>query len=718
MARDLVIVESPAKARTVGKFLGNTYSVKASIGHIRDLPQSQLGVDVERDFAPTYLVPPDKRAVVRDLREAAAKADSIYLATDPDREGEAISWHLMQAARIEASRVRRVVFHEITQEAVAEAFAHPRSIDMQLVNAQQARRILDRLVGYKLSPVLWQKVKRGLSAGRVQSVAVRLIVDREREIEAFVPTEYWTISVDLTKQDATPPARAGRRAARDPNAFRAQLVNRLGAKGKLDIGNEALAREIAGHLDQAAYRVATVTKREVRRQPAAPFTTSTLQQEASRKLRFTAQRTMGTAQALYEGIKLGAEGEVGLITYMRTDSTQVAASAQQEARHFIAERFGKEYVPAKPRVYTKKAKGAQEAHEAIRPTSVTREPEAIRQFLTAEQFRLYDLIWKRFVSSQMEAAVFDSTTVDIQATKPDTPGYLVRATGSVLKFPGFTAVYSEGRDDAAPEDEDNPLLPVLEKDELLRYLGVHPDQHFTQPPPRYTDATLIKALEELGIGRPSTYAAILGTIQNRGYVERIERKFRPTELGRVVNDLLVANFSAIVDTGFTAQMEEALDEVASGEREWVPLLREFYEPFESTIQTASRTIDRVRVADEVSDEVCTECGRPMLIKSGRTGKFLGCSGYPECKSTRPIVKRTGVACPSCGGDLIERRSKRGRTFYGCARYPECDFTVWNRPLPGACPECGGLVTQQGKDRAKCQKCGVVMPLARFEKAAG
>ena len=495
-------------------------------------------------------------------------------------------------------------------------------------------------------------------------------------------------------------------------------MNRLGAKGKLEIGDEALAREIAGHLDNATYQVAAVTKREVRRQPAAPFTTSTLQQEASRKLRFAAQRTMQVAQALYEGIKLGDEGEVGLITYMRTDSTQVAASAQQEARRFIADRFGKDYVPAKPRLYTKKAKGAQEAHEAIRPTAVTREPEAIRQFLTAEQFRLYDLIWKRFVSSQMEAAVFDSTTVDIQATKPDTPGYLVRATGSVLKFPGFTAVYSEGRDDAAPEDEDNPPLPVLEKDELLRYLGVHPEQHFTQPPPRYTDATLIKALEELGIGRPSTYATILATIQNRGYVERADRKFRPTELGRVVNDLLVANFSAIVDTGFTAQMEEALDEVASGEREWVPLLREFYEPFQSTIETASRTISRIRVADEVSDEVCTECGRPMLIKSGRTGKFLGCSGYPECKSTRPIVKRTGAACPNCRADLLERRSKRGRIFYGCARYPECEFTVWNRPLPVPCPECGGLVTQQGKAQAKCLKCSVVMPLARFEKAAG
>ncbi|MBI2863622.1 MAG: type I DNA topoisomerase [Chloroflexi bacterium] len=700
MAKNLVIVESPTKAKTISKFLGSRYSVKASLGHIRDLPKSQLGVDVDDDFRPKYLVPKEKREVVKELKAAAKDATAVFLATDPDREGEAISWHLIEAAGLEAQRARRVVFHEITKEAIQEAFRTPRPIDMQLVNAQQARRVLDRLVGYKLSPILWQKVKRGLSAGRVQSVAVRLVVDREREIQAFVPVEYWSIEAELAKK--APGKKKGKR-----ESFRASLVSLWGEKEKLEVPDESTAKRLEADLGRAAYAVAEVRRKEVQRQPAAPFTTSTLQQEAARKLRFTAKRTMAVAQQLYEGISIGREGSVGLITYMRTDSTNVAASAQAEARAYIAERYGPDFVPASPRFFTRKAKGAQEAHEAIRPTSVGREPEAIKSHLTAEQHKLYDLIWKRMVASQMAAALMDTTSVDIKASPEGTPGgsaYLFRASGSTIKFPGFLTVYSEGHDDGEGNGEAKKALPGLAAGEDLDLLNLLPEQHFTQPPPRYTEASLVKALEEQGIGRPSTYAPTLSTIQDRGYVQKAERRFVPTELGSIVNDLLVENFGNVVDVNFTAHMEEELDDVAQGDREWVGVVREFYGTFAQNVTEASKGIEKVKIADEPAGENCEKCGRPMLIKLGRYGKFIACSGFPECRNAKPLLKKIGVRCPACGGELVMRKSKKGRVFYGCANYPTCAFNVWDRPLPRPCPECGGLLVLKGQKGVKCTAC--------------
>ncbi len=713
MAKNLVIVESPAKARTVGRFLGRNYIAKASMGHVRDLPQGKMGVEVDDNgFHPTYVVVPDKKKVIQELAEASREAETVYLATDPDREGEAISWHLLKAARIDESKARRVVFHEITQKAIREAFAHPRELDYHLIEAQQARRILDRLVGYRLSPLLWGKVRRGLSAGRVQSVALRLVVDREREIQAFVAEEYWTIEATLAKhpQDGGEPGQP----------FKAMLHAIKGQDGKLNIPDGQRAGEIVADLDGASYYVESVRRRETRRSPSPPFITSTLQQEASQKLRFSARKTMMVAQQLYEGLPIGDEGSVGLITYMRTDSTNVSQEALREAAQYIRGKFGPEYAPRTPRRYTRKVKGAQEAHEAIRPTSIAREPEFIRQYLDTDQFRLYELVWKRMVASQMTDAVFDSTTVEVAAdSRVSGTQYAFRASGSVLKFPGFRVVYMEDAENGADDEaRDTGPLPELARDDPLDCLGLTPEQHFTQPPPRYTEATLIKALEEQGIGRPSTYAPIIATIQDRNYVEKDRGRLVPTKLGFAVTDLLTAHFPDIMDVGFTARVEEGLDEIARGERQWVPMLQDFYQPFQQALEKAMKEAERVprELIDEETDEVCEKCGRPMVIKTGRFGRFLSCSGFPECRNSRPLLNKTGVECPQCGGELVERkqRGKGGKRFYGCSNYPTCNFAVNQRPLPQPCPECGKLLVASGRSGARCTSCQYKGPVPESE----
>ena len=700
MPKKLVIVESPAKARTVGRFLGNDYLVKASIGHIRDLPANRLGVDIENGFEPRYVIPQKKKAVVKALKEDAKQVDEVFLATDPDREGEAISWHLMSALNLKNKRVNRVEFHEITRDAIDEAFAHPRPIDVHLVDAQQARRVLDRLVGYKLSPLLRSKItKKGLSAGRVQSVAVRLVVEREREIEAFVPQEYWSIEADLAHVSPTQ-----RRAKKQ--VFRATL-NQIDGQ-KVEIKGKAEADAILADLDGARYIVSEVRRKEVQRNPSPPFTTSTMQQEASRKLGFTPKRTMAVAQQLYEGINIGKEGQVGLITYMRTDSTNIAAVALHETRRYIGDRFGTQYVPEHPRVFKTKAKGAQEAHEAVRPTSTFREPDAIRPYLSSDQYRLYRLIWQRMVASQMAPAIMDTTSVDVKAGSDEVMRYLFRATGSVVKFPGFMAVYMEGKDEGEAEvDEGKKALPPLVENEVLELVQLLPEQHFTSPPPRYTEATLVKALEEYGIGRPSTYAPTMSTIQDRGYVERLDKRLKATEIGMIVNDLLVKHFPDIVDVGFTAEMEQELDDIASGEREWSPVIREFYDPFEKSLQKADAEMERVELKPEPTGENCEKCGSPLVIKYGRFGKFIACSGYPKCRNSKSFEVKIGVECPECGADIVEKKTRRKRIFYSCSRYPDCKFGSWNRPLPHKCPTCGGLLTLAGKKGVVCTKCGEV-----------
>ena len=694
----LVIVESPAKARTIERILGGGFVVKASQGHVRDLPKDRLGVSVEKDFAPSYIVTKDKRGVFQELKKLGQNSSSIFLATDPDREGEAISWHLVKAAEWDkgTTPLHRVVFHEITKEAVSKAFAHTREIDMELVNAQQARRILDRLVGYQISPLLWRKVQRGLSAGRVQSVALRIVVDREREIESFEPAEYWTIEVLLKKRSLKGVDGSGH--------FTSNLHSVKGQRGKLHVTDGDSAGKIVEELDGAGYSVALVKKREAKQSPSPPFITSTLQQEAGRKLRYTAKRTMAVAQQLYEGLPIGDEGSVGLITYMRTDSTQVAHSAIQETRGYIQRKLGREYLPNQIRIFKKKAKGAQEAHEAIRPTSIYREPQALKRYLSRDQLRLYDLIWRRMLASQMADALSDATTVDVEAQCNGAARvYVFRSVGSVLKFPGFQVLYLEGKDDDGEEDGKGPL-PELSEGEGLDCLKLDPKQHFTQPPPRYTEASLVKALEEKGIGRPSTYAPIISTIQDRYYVLKEEGKLKPTTLGTTVCDLLIQFFSDIMDTNFTARMEEELDEVARGERQWVPMLSDFYTPFQKSLEQATEAMPRVKV-EETTEEKCEKCGNAMVIKTGRFGRFLACSDYPTCKTTSPILNRIGVTCPTCGGDLVQRRGRgRGRVFYGCSRYPGCDFISYLRPLAEPCPECGGLMVSSGQDRIKCTNC--------------
>lgn len=687
MKSSLVIVESPAKARTLSKILGKGYNLKASLGHIRDLPRGQLGVDVEKGFVPRYVVPRAKMKLVNELKQATKDAAEIYIATDPDREGEAIAWHLIEVIKSDHSPYRRVVFHEITEEAVKHAFKHYRSIDMQLVNAQQARRILDRLVGYKISPLLWRKVRRGLSAGRVQSVAVKIIVDREREIQQFVPVEYWTIEAELAKKAETA-------------SFRATLVGLMDGT-RLDIHNEQEADKTKAELEKARYSVFKVSTRKAARQPAPPFITSTLQQEAWRKLRFTAKQTMAVAQQLYEGLPVGDEGSIGLITYMRTDSTRVASSAVAETREFIRNKYGAEFLPPHARSFARKVMGAQEAHEAIRPTRTSREPSLIKKYLNASQFKLYELIWKRMVASQMSAAVFNNTTVDIEA-KGTQSNYLLRAASSVNVFPGFIVLYSESKDEA--EEEKKETLPELTKGDVLKLLNLFSKQHFTQPPLRFTEATLIKMLEQWGIGRPSTYAPILSTIQERGYVTKAAGSFQPTELGYVVNDLLTQYFSDIVNIQFTASMEEELDDIVNRSRDWLSVVQDFYVPFAKDLEKASRLAEKVKLADELTEEICPQCGKPLVIKMGRFGKFLACSGYPECKYTRSYQLKTGAKCPQCGGELVERRSKKGRTFYGCGNYPECQFAINFKPLPQPCPKCGGLLTLYRGKWTKCTRC--------------
>lgn len=674
MAKKLVIVESPAKAKTIEQFLGNKYVVKASVGHIRDLPKSKLGVDIENNFEPQYLIPSEKRKLINELKKAAEDASSLYLATDPDREGEAISWHLVQAMNPdERTQVHRVVFQEITEEAVTQAFDNPREIDMHLVNAQQARRILDRLVGYKLSPLLWKKVRKGLSAGRVQSAVLKMIVDREREIQGFVPVEYWVIEAELDKETST----KGKN-----RSFRAILVGYASkVKKKLVISNEVEANEVTTKLETASYKVVDVKYKETRRQPAAPFITSTLQQESWRKLKYDSKRTMAIAQQLYEGLAIGNEGTVGLITYMRTDSTRVSVAAVADTRSYIAKKFGSHFIPKTARVFSRKSKGAQEAHEAIRPSSVFRDPDSIKNYLTKDQYRLYDLIWKRMVASQMAPALIGTDTVDIHAegAAVDSP-YLLRATDAVVKFSGFLTIYTEGKDDLEGDELKNPVLPKLSKNEPLKLIQLYPEQRFTQPPPRYTEATIVKALEENGVGRPSTYAPILSIIQNRGYANRIKGSFVPEDIGILVNDLLNEHFADIIDLGFTAHIEDELDEIARAQQQWVPLIEQFYKTFNDDLKKADVAIQKIKIEAKPTNEVCNKCGSPMVIKSGRFGAFMACSAFPKCKNTKTIVRSTGVNCPQCGkGEIIERRSKKGKKFYGCSTFPKCDFTSTRKP---------------------------------------
>lgn len=702
-SKNLVIVESPTKARTVGRFLSRNYKVVASMGHIRDLPEKRLGVDIERDFTPQYVIPQKKQETVRKLKKDVKGANAVYLATDPDREGEAISWHLIKALGLENGRVvQRVVFHEITKNAIKAAFEHPRELNAKMIDAQQARRILDRLVGYKLSPLLRRKIRRkGLSAGRVQSVATRMVVDREREIEAFEITEYWTIDAEFAKKDVP---------GADKNTVSARLISVNGKKSQLN--NAAEAEKVVQQMRDSAFYVGDVAVKEVRRSPAAPFTTSTLQQEAARKLRFSARKTMRTAQQLYEGIKLKGEGDVGLITYMRTDSINMAGSAIAQIRGYIEEKFGQAFLPKAPRRFRKKSKLAQEAHEAIRPTSVIREPDGIEPMLTRDQYRLYRLIWRRTVASQMQSALIENTTVKIFGDNSARDRVELRARGSVIRFPGFINLYTEGRDEGDERDESASSLPDLSANDGLDVIEIKPEQRFTQPPPRHSEATLVKTLEENGIGRPSTYAPTISTILDRDYVELQDRRFHPTQLGLIVTDLLVEHFSNIVDVDFTAEMEEKLDQVASDAVDWMQILHSFYGPFSTTLNAAEQSIARVEIAPELAGEDCEECGKPMLIKHGRFGKFLACSGFPECRNSRSIVVKTGVVCPKCGkGDLLERRTRKRKLFFGCSEYPNCDFALWKRPIAQPCPECGKLLVESGRDRYRCQECGHTLKLA-------
>lgn len=740
MSKSLVVVESPAKARTIKKILGRDYIVESSVGHIRDLPTKELGVDIENAFRPKYVLIRGKGKVVKSLQSEARKVENIYLAADPDREGEAICWHLAEELKKTKKPIHRITYNEITKSAILNAIENPGEIDMSLVDAQQARRVLDRLVGYQISPILWRSVKPGLSAGRVQSVAVRLICEREEEIEKFEPEEYWTLTATLTPIDVK-------------HLFSAKL-HKIGSK-KGEINNygfridEERAKELTADAKTKSYVVEKVEKRERKQRPVPPFITSTLQQEASRKLRFAAKKTMFIAQQLYEGLEIGSEGSVGLITYMRTDSTRVAQEAVQAARNHIKNTYGEAYLPARAVNYRSK-KGAQDAHEAIRPTVPLRTPEELKSYLNNEQYRLYDLIWKRFIASQMNPAILDATTIDIKAGT-----YLFRATGSVIKFNGFRRIYMEGKDDTAANkneaSEENINLPTVKAGDALDLRKLEPKQHFTQPPPRYNEATLVKMLEAKGIGRPSTYASILSTIQDRGYVTRERRQLLPTDVGKLVNTLLIKGFENIVDVRFTAAMEEQLDTIAEGKVKWSHTLGEFYPSFQTALQEAPDKMYEARKAmEEESDEKCDKCGNNMIVKWGRYGRFLGCANYPECKSIKPLnaddtpppepeltdtecdkcgkpmVIRTsraggkflscsgypkcknakpipiGIDCPEadCDGYLGERRSRRGKVFYGCSSYPKCEFSTWDKPLPESCPECNApfLVEKTKKAR--------------------
>ncbi|WP_271629379.1 type I DNA topoisomerase [Caldicellulosiruptor sp. DIB 104C] len=676
--KKLVIVESPAKARTIAKFLGKEFKVEASMGHIRDLPKSDLGVDIENNFAPKYINIRGKADVINRLKKSAQEAEKVYLATDPDREGEAISWHLATILGLDQNDNVRITFNEITKKAVQESLKNARPIDQNLVNAQQARRVLDRLVGYKLSPFLWEKVKGGLSAGRVQSVATRLVVEREEEIENFKPEEYWTLEAVFKK---------------DNQEFKAKFYG--SKKGKIELKNQNQVDEIVNQIKDKEFKVTKLKITEKKKNPPPPFITSTLQQEASRKLRFTPAKTMMIAQMLYEGVEIKGEGSVGLITYMRTDSTRVAEEAQEAARRIILQRFGKEYVPEKPRVYKTK-KDAQDAHEAIRPTYIEKDPESIKDSLTPDQYRLYKLIYDRFLASQMESSIYDSLSAELEVE-----GYVFKLTGSKLKFAGFMEVYVEGKD--TDEEEEENQLPEIFEGEMLKPIKLEKKQHFTQPPSRYTEATLIKALEEKGIGRPSTYAPTIQTILERGYVVKEDRFLKPTELGKVVTNILKEYFKDIIDIEFTAELEENLDRIEEGKADWVEIVRKFYLPLEKELETARNTMQQIKVDDEETDVVCENCGRKMVIKKGRYGRFLACPGYPECKNTKPYFDYLDVLCPKCGKKLIEKKSKKGKKYYTCESYPECNFIVWERPAKN-CPKCNQLMFEKGKKRSKKLVC--------------
>ena len=667
----LVLVESPTKAKTIERYLGKGYVVKASMGHLRDLPKSQFAIDVDNNFEPKYINIRGKGDLIKELKKEAKKADKIYLASDPDREGEAIAWHLAHIFDIDSNSDCRIVFNEITKPAIQAAVKDPHSINLDMVDAQQARRMLDRIVGYKLSPLLWRKVRKGLSAGRVQSVTVKLICDREKEIKDFVSVEYWTIGTKLKK--GTSPQ------------FEAELSQINGKKLEISKGDQA--RAIQEKMESCKWKVSDIKERQTSRKAAPPFTTSSLQQDAARKLGFTSKRTMMVAQQLYEGIDLGRKGPVGLITYMRTDSVRISEQAQQEAKEYILENFGEKYYPAKANVYSV-GKKAQDAHEAIRPTSAMMVPQQIEKYLSKDQFKLYQLIWQRFVASQMVPAVFDRLTVTIKndgKAKEVKEEFTLKSTGSKMKFAGFTAVYT-----MADTNDKDVILPDMTIGDEINLFKVNPVQHFTEPPPRYNDASLVKTLEEMGIGRPSTYAPIIETILARGYVQRISKSFQPTELGDIVVDMLKEYFKDIVDAKFTADLEGKLDSVAVGKVDKTDLLREFYGPFAETLEKADEAIGHVELPVEVSDVPCDICGRMMVVKQGRFGKFLACPGFPECRNTKAILKDTGVKCPKCDGHIVERKSRRGKGFYGCNKYPECDFVSWDAPIPEPCPECGSL----------------------------
>lgn len=693
----LVIVESPAKAKTIEKYLGKDYSVVASVGHIRDLPKSKLGVDVDNNFEPKYENKKDKAALIKELKKDAKASDIVYLATDPDREGEAISWHLAHILGISPDAPVRVTFSEITKSGIEAGMSHPRTLDMDLINAQQARRILDRIVGYKLSPFLWKKVRRGLSAGRVQSVAVRLIVDREQEIESFEAQEYWSIDAKLL-------------SASSRRAFPAKLTEVKGEKFKAL--NKEETDKVLAMLENGEFIIANIKNSTRKKTPAPPFTTSTLQQEASRKLSFNARRTMKAAQELYEGVEIPDMGAVGIITYMRTDSLRISDEAKAAAAQMIESTYGKEYLPSKPRVFKSK-NNAQDAHEAIRPTIITLTPEKVKSALSGDQYKLYKLIWERFMASQMENQLLDTKAVDITCGE-----CLFKANGYTVKFDGFTKLYEESKDN---DEEEGGALPALEVGEKLKVKELTGNQHFTQPPPRYTEASLIKALEENGIGRPSTYAPTIATILDRHYVEREAKQLKPTSLGIVITDLMKGHFERIVDAKFTAQMESDLDKIEAGKADWVDVLGKFYTGFDKMLTKAEKDMEgkRVKIPDEPTDIVCDKCGKPMVIKIGPYGKFLGCSGFPECKNTKRIVNETGGLCPHCGGKMLAKKSKKGKPFFGCENYKDCNFMTWDTPLEDKCPKCGSTlfkkVGKQGQVYCAKDGCGYVRPADEDKK---
>ncbi|WP_444684172.1 type I DNA topoisomerase [Alkalicoccus luteus] len=682
MSDYLVIVESPAKAKTIGKYLGKKYVVKASMGHVIDLPKSQMGVDVEDNYSPKYITIRGKGPILKELKQAAKKAKKIYLAADPDREGEAIAWHLADSLNIDKDSKCRVVFNEITKQAIKDSFKHPREINLNLVDAQQARRVLDRLVGYNISPLLWKKVKKGLSAGRVQSVAVKMIIDRENEIIAFEPEEYWSITAEMEK---------------DGRQFEAKFTHVDGEKTELT--SEAEVNKVLEQMDGNKLKVEKVTKRERKRNPVVPFTTSSLQQEAARKLNFRAKKTMMLAQQLYEGIDIGKSGTTGLITYMRTDSTRISDTAKAETKAYIESHYGNEYL-GKEREQ-KQSSNSQDAHEAVRPTSADLDPKAVKQYLSRDQYRLYKLIWERLVASQMAPAVMDTMAVDLENN-----GIRFRANGSKMKFPGFMKVYIEGNDDG--KEEKDRLLPDLEEGETTEAQGIVPNQHFTQPPPRYTEARLVRTLEELGIGRPSTYAPTLDTIQRRGYVALEDKRFVPTELGTIVLELIEEFFPEILNVEFTASMESNLDAVEEGKNSWVGIIDDFYQGFEKRLKTAEEEMKEVEIKDEPAGEDCEKCGNEMVYKMGRYGKFMACSNFPECRNTKAIVKEIGVDCPKCEkGQVVERKSKKRRIFYGCDQYPDCDFISWDKPIARPCPKCESMLVEKKSKKGThvtCSSC--------------